>query len=270
MLGKLIRHEFRATGRIMLPLFAVVLFVSLLAHFSVRGLDELDSGMLLTTLMILTVVLFGAGVTAVLVVAFIQMVRRFRTNILGDEGYLTMTLPVSVHSLLWSKLIVSLVWFVCALLVIVLSSMIVALEVDVLHDLWRELGHVFRAMTQADLVERWTALFRSLEVVGVAVLSVFTACLSCYAALSVGYGFTSHKTVISVLAYIALISVMSWATDLLLNTFGPLELIIEHNTIVTPQAWHAAMGRIALVTALQGTVYYLITVWNLKHRLNLE
>lgn len=39
------------------------------------------------------------------------MVVRFRNNLMTDEGYLMFTLPVSVHQLLWSKLLVSMLWF---------------------------------------------------------------------------------------------------------------------------------------------------------------
>ena len=38
MLGKLIKHEFRATARIMLPISGAVLALSLLANLSIRGL----------------------------------------------------------------------------------------------------------------------------------------------------------------------------------------------------------------------------------------
>ena len=38
MLRKLIKHEFRATGRVMLPLFLVLLVTSVGANFSVRGM----------------------------------------------------------------------------------------------------------------------------------------------------------------------------------------------------------------------------------------
>ena len=38
MLRKLIKHEFRATGRVMLPLFLILLVTSVGANLSVRGM----------------------------------------------------------------------------------------------------------------------------------------------------------------------------------------------------------------------------------------
>ena len=36
MLRKLLKHEFRATGRIMLPLYLVVILTAVFANFSIR------------------------------------------------------------------------------------------------------------------------------------------------------------------------------------------------------------------------------------------
>ena len=44
MLRKLMKHEFRATGRILLPLFGILLLAALAARFSVGFLLETDSG----------------------------------------------------------------------------------------------------------------------------------------------------------------------------------------------------------------------------------
>ena len=38
MLRKLLKHAFRATGRIMLPLYLILLATAIGAHFSTRGL----------------------------------------------------------------------------------------------------------------------------------------------------------------------------------------------------------------------------------------
>ena len=42
MLRKLMKHELRATGRVMLPLYLVVLVTSVGANLSTRVLTELD------------------------------------------------------------------------------------------------------------------------------------------------------------------------------------------------------------------------------------
>ena len=52
MLGKLLKYEFRATGRSMLPALGVLTLLVLLANFSVRMLDR-QAGAFLTVLLVL-------------------------------------------------------------------------------------------------------------------------------------------------------------------------------------------------------------------------
>ena len=107
MLGKLLKHEFRATGRIMLPLIAAELMVSVLAGLSVRGLGRMQSMSFLHTMYVLTLMVFGLGLFAIAVVAFVLMIQRFYKSLLRDEGYLSMTLPVTVDAHIWAKLLTS-------------------------------------------------------------------------------------------------------------------------------------------------------------------
>lgn len=56
------------------------------------------------------VVLFFLSVMALAAVTVVVIVYRFYKNLLGSEGYLMHTLPVTVHQLIWSKLIAAVVW----------------------------------------------------------------------------------------------------------------------------------------------------------------
>ena len=129
MLGKLLKHEFRATGRIMLPLMGALLALALMANLSIRGLaGNLADIPALRILFILILVFFGMGIVAIGVMALVVMVSRFYRNLLKSEGYLMFTLPVSVHELIWSKLIVSLVWFFATGLFVFLIMSLTALN----------------------------------------------------------------------------------------------------------------------------------------------
>ena len=82
MLGKLIKHEFRATGRIMLPLLGAELLLSVLAGLSIRGLDRIENMNFLGMTYILTLSVFFLGLFALAVVAFVLMIQRFYRNLL--------------------------------------------------------------------------------------------------------------------------------------------------------------------------------------------
>ena len=112
MLGKLMKHEFRATARRMLPLFLVVVLLSCFLRISTAVIDHSTRSLptILHMLNALLWVLFVLLLIGCVVFAVVVMVSRFYKNLLTDEGYLMFTLPVSIHKLLWSKLLVSSVW----------------------------------------------------------------------------------------------------------------------------------------------------------------
>lgn len=127
MLTKLIRHEFRATSRIMWPIFAGMLALTLAMRASQRVLQN-DFPWLLNLLAVLVTIGFVFGIMALCFAPLVLSAVRFRDHLLKDEGYLTLTLPVNMHQLLASKLIVSAVWYAAAFLAVVLLCMIGAFD----------------------------------------------------------------------------------------------------------------------------------------------
>ena len=92
MLGKLIKHEFRATGRIMVPVLLAVLALAVLANISFLVIDYVSNAFL-SMLLGLLIAAYFIGLVALGVITIIIMVYRFYKNMLGDQGYLMMTLP---------------------------------------------------------------------------------------------------------------------------------------------------------------------------------
>ena len=145
MLTKLLKHEFRATARIMGPLYLVLLAVALGFNFSARLMDS--GNFVLNMLAALVVMAYVVAITAVFIVAFILMLQRFYKNLLGDEGYIMFTLPASVHQHVWSKLIVSSVWFIITGVVVMLSFVMMALDVSFLEGMVQALQQLFQDIT---------------------------------------------------------------------------------------------------------------------------
>lgn len=111
MLSKLIKHEFRATSRIMWPVFLGMLALTALMRFSQLLLNGGHIPWLLQLIGVLLVIGFVMGLFALAFAPLVLSAVRWRDHVLKDEGYLTLTLPVSLHQLLISKLIVSAVWY---------------------------------------------------------------------------------------------------------------------------------------------------------------
>lgn len=150
MLSKLIKHEFRATSRIMWPVFLGMLALTALMRFSQLLLNGGHIPWLLQLIGVLLVIGFMMGLGALAFVPLVLSAVRWRDHVLKDEGYLTLTLPVSLHQLLISKLIVSAVWYAAAFIVGLLSLMIAVSGWSTLQYVPDFFNDVFTAFFEMD------------------------------------------------------------------------------------------------------------------------
>lgn len=275
MLSKLLKQEFRATGRIMLPVFGALVLLSVLANLSIRMLDYgLDNSPALTFLFIFLIVVFGIGVFATMFITLWLMITRFYRNLLKDEGYLMHTLPVSVHGLVWSKLIVSLVWFLAAALVIFLIGGITTLlqtGTDLAKFLqgfpsWAEIKAVL-AKAGISMGGLWLLFF---ECVGAALLGFFASCLHFYAAMAMGHMFNKDKILLSIVFFVLLSFAMSLFTSMSgMTIFRDLYDLEVFSTVEALRLAQRALLYGMLLEAVQGAILYFATTLSLRRGLNL-
>ena len=132
MLKKLLKHEFRATARIFTPLFGAALILSGATWIVVRlgGILILSGGTGIFSIVPIGSPIFGlfSGILmlltilalfALMVAAVLVTVQRFYKNLLGDEGYLMFSLPVTPGQHIAAKLIVGATWSMAAMLLMV-------------------------------------------------------------------------------------------------------------------------------------------------------
>ena len=270
MLIKLMKHEFRATARIMGPLYLILLVTALGANFSARGILSTEYRFL-DFLGGLLIVAFVAAIIGVCVVCFFLMIQRFYKNLLGDEGYLMFTLPASVHQHVWSKLIVSSVWFIATGIVVMLSFVVVAFNIDGLRAAVGFAVRFFRDLT-AYYALNGTAIV--LELMALAFVGCVAFCLQFYAALAVGHSFANHKMALSVAFFFAFqfaAQVVSYMMILLLDESALHHLLMSLDFHVSQMgAVHLAIWLLIVLAAIYGAVFYVVTALTLKKRLNLE
>ena len=275
MLSKLLKHEFRATGRVMLPVLGVLLFISVLFNLSVRFYSA-GSSVLLNLLFALVVFAFVAGIIAAEIIALVLMITRFYRNLLGEEGYLMHTLPANVHELVWSKIIVSFVWFFVTNLLIILIGVGTALFLsgsnlaEIFADFpgWDEIR---AALQEVGLAPRHF-IGLGLEYLLLILIGGVAACLHFYAAMALGHTVANHKGLFSVLFFIgismafSILSTMVGASsvDAMEKLFSNMETAVQ--TVRSVQKLFAAVAGWEL---LQAALLYVATVLGLKKWLNL-
>lgn len=268
MLGKLIKHELRATAHTMLPVLGIMLLVSALANLGARLMNGREVPAVVTVLFTLVVILFVTGLFAIGLVTVLLMVQRFRGNLLRDEGYIMHTLPVSVHAHIWSKVIVSTLWYALTGVTVVLSVMLAAMDIDFIRSLGQMLGEFAKLMSE-DIknVEILT------ELLALLVLGGLTASLSFDAALSIGHSFANRKMLLSVCVFVGMIILSQLTTVGLFNLFDWIGVNVEldaYNITGFMGTWRFACGVTALLMTFYGAICYGVTAFFMKRRLNLE
>lgn len=277
MLGKLIKHEFRATGRTMLPLFAVLSVMSVIAGISMRQLEfgQTDMPEFVEVVLILLFAAFFIVMVATVVVAFVIMISRFYKNLLGDEGYLMLTLPVDVHSHVWAKLIVSGIWFLATAVLICILMCLLALIISGsdIADIIAEMPSAKELFTQFFEYSGYNGLSLTvfiLEVVLVTVVGVLNTCLNFYAAMAIGHSFSDRKLLYSVLAFVAISIVWSLFETVLALFMGEnfsTGIMLNYRNFAYSMNVLILQG--LLLSVVETIPLYFITTHCLKKRINL-
>ena len=275
MLGKLLKHEFKATARTMLPMFGVVLVLSLLANLSFTRIADTDSGAL-DILFGLFIMAFFLGLFTMGVMAMVVMIQRFYKNVLGDEGYLTLTLPVNVHEIVWSKLIVSFVWFLATGIIAIAAvfAAVFTLTYSDLGETFRNMpsfGEMLRLFFDQSGVTPWQLTSFILQVLAMIILSSLTVCLHFYGAMALGHSFSNNKVLLSVVFFIAISFFFSFVTSMLGVCTDGISLTVaeESGSAVIKSLQVMSLGSM-IYSLIEGAILYLLTTYCLKYRLNLS
>ena len=120
MLGKVMKHEMKATWKVLFPLAMVLVGVTLIGMLMMKmQVFETDIGALVGLAMLL---LYIIGLIALSVTAFIFLLVRFYHSMYGAEGYLSHTLPVTTFSLINGKLLVAVFWHAITSILVYVSA----------------------------------------------------------------------------------------------------------------------------------------------------
>lgn len=124
MLTKLLRYEFKSTGRVVLPIAAGVLvlniFTNILSRFVQNTSDRLPLAGVAMALLAL-----ASAVSLLVVLAicsFIEIQQFYR--LLGERGYLMLALPVPIWQHIAAKVICGTVWTLFGMVFFTLCGML--------------------------------------------------------------------------------------------------------------------------------------------------
>jgi len=130
-LTKMLKHDFSFSYKVFFAMFAgvVLVFFALDMFLDVPIYAVTQFRALLMT----------AGITGVVIASYLQILMFFQRNFFGPEGYLMLTLPISRGKMLFSKILVSFVWFNFMML---LAPILIIIITPPIGDFWAAVGRV--------------------------------------------------------------------------------------------------------------------------------
>lgn len=284
MLGKLMKYDLRSGIRT----FALI-WIGLAALAAINGLTlritfdgDIQSKLARFIITVLPMVLLVALYVAMGIFMLVFIINRFYKGLLGDEGYLMFTLPVSVSEHIGSKLLTSMIFQIGSFAVAVLSGGLL-LAVLAPANL-REITAAVQDMTDylagypLPAGTGWLiAEFAVYMLIGTAV-----TILQIYTAISIGHLAKKNRGWFALLAYvgisIAFSIIMNGCMSLLLQTDAFPNVPLNWEFYLDDTGWHvqgvgmmaSALGIYIGLALLEGTGFFFATRAILSKRLNLE
>lgn len=281
MLRKLLKYELKATSRIFLPMYGLLFLFSIALLIMFKN----TSGTWGTTPMAIIGFLIGIGytvlVTAIFVMTVVISIQRFNRNLLGHEGYLSLTLPTTIAQHIWAKLLVSCLWVILSCVALVISIMIMSAN----DNMMRVLSSIFSSIGKATQMyggSVWTMGFSLLAVIVTALLQCI---LGVYMAIAVGSLCPKHRVLTGIGAYALGGIVQGTAGYFLFKGFDRANgilagwfqtLSVSENVsqveidIREMHMFSIALGSMAIFFLVFCAIFFVITHQILKNHLNLQ
>ena len=264
MLGKLMKYELKSSARTLCPLYLGFLIIALICGIQLRVLAQRPHEIFFMTnvggveryILTFSIILLGVLCVAIMVLTAVVIIQRFNKSLIGDEGYLMFTLPVSHAQLLCSKLFAGVIWIVAGTLVMGLSGLFIGLMITPITDiieLWRTYVafDFWRYIHPLDIA---VVLFAFLAEMISFILTVYLSIM-----IAQTERFNSHRVAIAVVIYFVLNWLINLVEEGLLTFF-----LMDFFTGITAFTWfNVGFTLLVSVACFEGIL------WLMKHKLNL-
>ncbi|HFI2430985.1 TPA: ABC transporter permease [Streptococcus suis] len=261
MFKKLLKYEFQSVGKWYLGIYAGALALSAILGFWLQALSIRTQAGSTEPGSAAEMVLFGSSfltfgilIAALGLSTFFMVINRFRKNVYSRQGYLTMTLPVSSHQIILSKLAASLVWYLLAAMTTILSIGIV-LAVLMLGTEEFMIPELQTVLQELD----WSVLIAHLFY---ALIESTMGILLIYFSLSVGQLFKDHRLLFAILTYIGI--------SIVVGVFGTLIYTNNLENLYNSALSLYPSPILALLNIILAFAYYFGTHFIMTKKLNLQ
>ena len=214
MLGKLIKYEFKACGRVFFPIYIGILVLAaangLFNNYNIFQFENGGFSFSIGSIQNILILVLFALFVALFVLTIVLTIQRFKKNLLEDEGYLMFTLPVSSKNLILSKYLVALIFIVLSTIVAVLSFIFIGLLSG--NVSFSDIMSIIRLEIFERLFEMQDLWKFALMMVVIFMILYSTFILTVYLSISVGQlpQFNKFRVVAGVIAFFLINMIISY------------------------------------------------------------
>lgn len=263
MLGKLLKYEMKETWRLM-----AISYLAIIACALVSRLTLLIPGGAGNVIQTIFQSLYGILFVAIPILLLVMIVKRFYDNLLGSQGYLTMTLPVHPAEHIGAKLLAGIIWTLATAVVVPASLMIIVRELMPQRTFTAaELSQIFGA------IGRYHLGLPIVEAILLILFSLAASILMFYLAMAIGQLVNRHRGVLSVFAYIGINIALQILTLVSIAGYAEHFDSSPYSALSTAQAVQLSstyLGVTLLIQVLLCALFFGLTTWLLNRHLNLE
>ena len=268
MLGKVMKYEFKAIGRI-LPLFYIALIAaSIFLAINLRFIPaETFFGMLIRTI---SGSLYGIILAATAIVTLVILISRYKKSMLGDSGYYMLTLPVKMETHILAKTFSATIWGFFSLVVSIITIMIIG-TITYIGDIRAVFYQMMEAFKSLTSNEKALGAILILEFLILVILSLTKTALTIYAAMSFGQLSKNHPNLMAVVFYMGFNFIESMIATVILNVLDRVIFInqIFDKLIKDLKGLDIFMLILIILSTLICVVYFVITNLYMKKKLDI-
>lgn len=261
MLTKLMKYELKATSRLLIPLYLILLLLSVINRFVFKLNDYDGIAKIINVFFMASYIIL---IFVVLIVTVIYMIVRFYKNLLTDEGYLMFTLPTKSHQLITSKLLITVLWTILSIAVILISLFIVFATPDSIPSI---IEGIRQTMLSINRDFGGNSVLFIIEVVIMCLLSLVANILLIYVSIALGQLFSKHKIIGSFAAYMAIYTVIQFLMLMLFGTLGVYTSNKPNIALLFPKVFFPL---VIVMLIIMGVGCYIGTNYIFKRKLNLD
>ena len=283
MLGKLMKYDMRSGFRKFALIWIGLAALGVINGFTVKYvLDGENQNQLVNFFLgVLPMMLLVALYVAMGIFVLVFIVERFYKGLLGDEGYLMFTLPVTTSAHIGSKLLTGMIFAILSTLVAIVSGILLMLVLEPvgLHETIRAWSGMSAYLRDNPLPAGTGWVMAEFAVY--TLVAMAAANLQIYTAISIGHLAKKHRGGFALLAYvgisIAFSIIMNGCMSLLQSDAFP-NVLLNWEFCLDDTGWHvqgvgaiaAALGVALGLELLKGVGFFFATRAILNKRLNLE